>query len=66
MPGVIAAAATGGLLVGEKDGAVWRSSLRGGEGVGVGGGGDGGEVELAGEDGAGEGGFEGGGRMIMR
>jgi hypothetical protein len=59
MPGVAATAAAGGLLVCEKDGAVRRSNFRGGEGVGVGGGGDGGVVELAGEDGVNEGGIEG-------
>jgi len=59
VPGVIAAASTCQLFVGEKHGAVRGCGAGGGgDGVSVGGFGDGLEVKMAGEDGAGEGGFE--------
>ncbi len=60
VPGMVATAAAGQLLVGEENGAVRGSGAGGFKGVGIGGLGDGREMELAGVDGAGESGFEGG------
>ena len=53
-PLVTAATAAGELLVSEIDGAVRPGIARGGYGVAVGGIGDGGKMQFAGEDGAGE------------
>jgi len=60
VPGVIASASAGELLIGEVDRAVGCTAAGGFHCVGVGGASDGREVELAGKDGAGERGFEGG------
>ena len=47
---MIAASAPGRLLIGEKDGAVRRAIAGRGDGIGVGGSGDAGKVQLAGEE----------------
>ena len=57
---MIAAAATGQLLIGKEDRAMRRTFARGGDGVGVGGSRDGDKMQLPGKESAGEIGFESG------